>query len=169
MLPAFASGQVECTTITDLRVYWQERQLEWVLREYGSSPTVPTQTLLQVLQSELLVRIFQKCCSSAISGLLQACFPGGSSCSCKSGCLSAVQLARKHVCALDTHCVLQTVDQLDAQYAAAWPTQPPVPTPSEHPLQAVSDDTMTEQQQPARGPRFQSPGKPASTPFSSWR
>lgn len=34
----------------------QERQLDWVLREYGSSATVPTQALLQVLQSELLVR-----------------------------------------------------------------------------------------------------------------
>lgn len=52
-----------CQAVTGTTGQWsrkglvaQERQVEWVLSEYGNSPTVPTQVLLQVLQSELLVR-----------------------------------------------------------------------------------------------------------------
>lgn len=37
----------------------QERQFQWVLREYGNQESVPTQALLHYLQQEAQVRTLQ--------------------------------------------------------------------------------------------------------------
>ncbi|KAK9802977.1 hypothetical protein WJX73_002738 [Symbiochloris irregularis] len=97
-----------------------ERQLDWVLSEYGSSATIPTQVLLQVLQSELL-----------------------------------------------------NVDRLEEQYSAAWPAQAAdTPHLEAQPLSGADANVcvnMVSEQPSARLGRYQSPGKPPSSAFCSWR